>query len=278
MKPEEGWRALENDKVMETPGCSRTRKVWHASLFRGSGAVDWFSFVRIRTDSENSKLSVNQVRSLLAAKSVPLRFWKFGKDISDRLLHQGERENHSKAADNVAPQDFMRMDAPKLVVVCRNDIRMSTGKVAAQVAHATLAAYRNHCLNHAENTQQSAICERWLAEGEKIIVLSTFKRPPQRSMSATAGSKPEQNSGARMLEALIKEARALGLPLAQVRDAGRTELKPHTLTCIAIGPAASGRIDAVTGDLRLYDLERRQSEDKSRSPRYRRSYRRGVGR
>ena len=36
-----------------------------------------------------------------------------------------------------------------------------------------------------------------------------------------------------------------------IRDAGRTQLDPGTLTCCAIGPADSDKIDAVTGTLSL---------------------------
>ena len=42
-----------------------------------------------------------------------------------------------------------------------------------------------------------------------------------------------------------------GLPVCSVRDAGKTEVDPHTLTVISIGPAPSRIIDTVTGSLPL---------------------------
>jgi len=44
---------------------------------------------------------------------------------------------------------------------------------------------------------------------------------------------------------------AAGLPVELVNDAGRTQVSPGTLTCCAIGPAGSQRIDAVTAGLPL---------------------------
>jgi len=173
------------------------------------------------------------------------------------------------------PED---LDAPKLVIVCRNDIPMSAGKLAAQAAHAAVGAYRRHCVESTGDTEQALVCNRWKREGEKIVVLSTFKRPASDRASTAAPSVAESGSGARMLEALAREARALGLPLFQVVDAGHTEVPPRTCTCIAIGPAATGRIDAVTGDLQLFTTGRQPEKlarTGSRNERRNRQRRRG---
>ena len=36
-----------------------------------------------------------------------------------------------------------------------------------------------------------------------------------------------------------------------VRDAGRTELKPGTLTCLSIGPDEIKKINSVSGELKM---------------------------
>lgn len=111
----------------------------------------------------------------------------------------------------------------KQAIVARTDIGMGEGKLAAQVAHASLQAY--------EQADQSAR-EEWTAGGQKKIVLE--------------GESDEQ------LFALAEDARREGLAHAIVRDAGHTQLEPGTVTALAVGPAAEDRIDLVTGTLSLY--------------------------
>jgi len=113
--------------------------------------------------------------------------------------------------------------AVKLVLVVRTDLDMGRGKIAAQAAHAAVTA----ALASAESDDFVA----WLADGQPKVVLR---------------ADSEQD-----LADIAQRARAAGLPVELVRDAGRTQLAPCTATCCAIGPAASARIDAVTSGLRL---------------------------
>jgi peptidyl-tRNA hydrolase, PTH2 family len=113
--------------------------------------------------------------------------------------------------------------AVKLVVVVRTDLGMGRGKIAAQVAHAAVAA----TLAGLGTTDFAA----WLAEGQPKVVLKV----------GTAGQ----------LEDVVRQARAGGLPVEVICDAGRTQVTPGTLTCCALGPAETQRIDAVTAGLAL---------------------------
>ncbi len=111
----------------------------------------------------------------------------------------------------------------KQAIVARTDVGMGTGKLAAQVAHASLSAYEN-----AGGTAQS----EWKSGGQKKIVL--------------------KGSGEKQLQDLAEKARREGLPYALVRDAGHTQLESGTLTALAIGPGEERIVDKVTGDLSLY--------------------------
>jgi PTH2 family peptidyl-tRNA hydrolase len=111
----------------------------------------------------------------------------------------------------------------KLVVVVRTDLGMGRGKIAAQVAHAAVAA----TLASLGTTDFTA----WLAEGQPKVVLKV----------GTAGQ----------LEDVVRQARAGGLPVEVISDAGRTQVTQGTLTCCALGPAETQRIDAVTAGLAL---------------------------
>lgn len=111
----------------------------------------------------------------------------------------------------------------KQAIVARTDIGMGKGKLAAQVAHASLSAY--------EDTGERAR-KRWKGEGQKKVVLK-------------AGGEDE-------VFRLAEKARAEGLPHAIIRDAGHTQLDPGTVTALAVGPADDDLVDRVTGALSLY--------------------------
>ncbi len=113
--------------------------------------------------------------------------------------------------------------AVKLVLVVRTDLGMGRGKIAAQVAHAAVAA--------ALAGLGAADFDQWLREGQPKVVLR-------------AGS-------AAQLDEIAGQAAAAGLPVQVIHDAGRTQLAPGTPTCCSVGPAEADRIDVVTGDLTL---------------------------
>ena len=111
----------------------------------------------------------------------------------------------------------------KQAIVARTDIGMGTGKLAAQVAHASLSAYED-----ADDRTRNA----WKGEGQKKVVLKA--------------------SGEDQLFELADRAEREGLPNAVIRDAGHTQLDPGTATTVAIGPGEEEIVDRVTGDLPLY--------------------------
>lgn len=110
----------------------------------------------------------------------------------------------------------------KQVIVLREDLGLSRGKLAAQAAHASLKAWKK-----VDNTSK----EKWDREGSKKVVV---------------GVKTEDE----LLEIKTRSEK-LGLPSAMVRDAGLTEVEPGTKTALAIGPAESKNIDKITSHLPL---------------------------
>ncbi|HEU4544244.1 MAG TPA: peptidyl-tRNA hydrolase Pth2 [Jiangellaceae bacterium] len=111
----------------------------------------------------------------------------------------------------------------KLVLVVRSDLGMGKGKIAAQVAHAAVAA----ALRNQDTTRFAA----WLRDGQPKVVLKI--------------------DGADRMRDLCTSADAAGLPLERIHDAGRTQVVPGTLTCCAIGPALDEELDPVVQDLSL---------------------------
>ncbi len=111
----------------------------------------------------------------------------------------------------------------KLTLVVRADLGMGRGKIAAQAAHAAVAA----ALASIGTPDFAA----WLRDGQPKVVLR-------------AGSEEG-------LYAIADQAAAAGLPVQVIRDAGRTQVAEGTPTCCAIGPAVDSKIDAITGELSL---------------------------
>ncbi len=111
----------------------------------------------------------------------------------------------------------------KLVLVVRTDLEMGRGKIAAQAAHAAVAATLASLGRRR--------LRRWLEDGQPKVVLRA--------------------AGEEELTGLAARAEAAGLTVEMVRDAGRTQVPSGTATCCAIGPDDSDKIDAVTGSLSL---------------------------
>jgi len=114
----------------------------------------------------------------------------------------------------------------KLIVAVREDLELSKGKMAVQVAHASVSSSLN-CKRKIPKWFKA-----WLEEGQKKVVVK-------------AADLEE------LLE-LKKKAESKGLPFALVEDAGLTELPPGTTTCLGIGPAPNSVVDEITGHLKLW--------------------------
>ncbi len=110
----------------------------------------------------------------------------------------------------------------KQVILVRQDLKLSKGKLAAQVAHASVEAVLK--------SPKDKI-EEWRQEGMKKVVLKVQNEDELIKYKKIAG----QN---KLINALII-------------DAGRTELPPSTKTCLAIGPDDEEKIDKLTANLKM---------------------------
>lgn len=110
----------------------------------------------------------------------------------------------------------------KQAIVVNDALKLPKGKLAAQVAHAAVAAL----LSANEATQR-----HWLAVGMPKVVL--------RGLDDEA------------LLALEAKAATAGIAVALIRDAGHTVVPAGTITCVGIGPAPATDVDRLTGELKL---------------------------
>ena len=110
----------------------------------------------------------------------------------------------------------------KQAIVARTDVGMGTGKLAAQVAHASLSAYEK---------ADDRVRRAWKSGGQKKVVL--------------------KGSSERELYELAEIADHEGVANAVIRDAGHTQLEPGTVTALAVGPDDDELVDRITGEISL---------------------------
>ncbi len=113
----------------------------------------------------------------------------------------------------------------KMVIVVREDLKISCGKIAAQVSHAAV-----ECALISKRKKRRWFKE-WYNEGQRKVVVKV--------------------KGERELIELKKKAENLKLTTSLIRDAGLTEIPPGTITSLGIGPAPEEIINKVTGNLPL---------------------------
>ena len=114
-----------------------------------------------------------------------------------------------KAAFNPSVMCMSSMDdAPSMALIVRQDLGMSTGKIAAQCAHAAVDVV--------QRARRSRVHERWRAGGSRKIVLGV---DDEASLQEVFNSVPE------------------GCFSHLVTDAGHTEVAPGTVTVLGLlGP------------------------------------------
>ncbi len=108
------------------------------------------------------------------------------------------------------------------VILVRADLKLPKGKMAAQVAHASVEAVLR---------SDKKMVDAWRKEGMGKIVLKVANEKEMLSLQ--------------------QQAKDAGLTTALITDAGHTVVAPGTRTCCAIGPGLDKHIHVITGHLKL---------------------------
>jgi peptidyl-tRNA hydrolase, PTH2 family len=133
--------------------------------------------------------------------------------------------------------DLAEADGIKQVIVIRKDLKMRRGKECAQAAHASMAFITRRLRFPHGGPEARAV----FSPPEVTWLTTRF-----RKVTLQVDSEAE-------LLSVFERAEAAGLVVHLITDAGLTEFGGEpTRTSLAIGPDYDSKIDAVTGDLRLY--------------------------
>eukprot|EP01116_Phalansterium_solitarium_P024661 TRINITY_DN9095_c0_g1_i1.p1 TRINITY_DN9095_c0_g1~~TRINITY_DN9095_c0_g1_i1.p1 ORF type:complete len:175 (+),score=9.83 TRINITY_DN9095_c0_g1_i1:104-628(+) len=152
----------------------------------------------------------------------------FGVGFALASLWQRRPQPEMKTPEHLSDDDSDDEDDLqdyKMVLIVREDLKMTTGKIGAQVGHAVLGAYKRGVKRFPRATRQ------WELGGQAKIALRV---PTEQELLD-----------------LQKKAESLSLNTYIVMDAGRTQVASGSRTVLAVGPGPKDVVDKVTGQLRL---------------------------
>jgi len=110
----------------------------------------------------------------------------------------------------------------KQAILVRQDLKLPKGKLAVQVAHASIEATLK---------SDPKKIDTWRKQGMKKIVLKV--------------------KDLKELKSFLKRAKNLKITTSIIKDAGLTTIRPGTITCLAIGPDSDNKIDFIIKELKL---------------------------
>lgn len=110
----------------------------------------------------------------------------------------------------------------KQVIIIRADLNLPKGKLAAQVAHASVQATFN---------SSKEDVDAWMKTGMKKVICKVQTKED--------------------LFNLKQDAKQNKIKTALIKDAGKTVIASGTITCLGLGPSDDALLDKVTGHLKL---------------------------
>lgn len=139
------------------------------------------------------------------------------------------------------------MDIVKQVIVVRKDLNMPSGKLAAQVAHASLGTLMQKMrgFNH-DDLDVSGYPVKLFIDLIPGDAWAEWLNGSFRKIVVYVKSEEK-------LLKIYEQAKEAGLPTVLIKDSGFTVFNEPTYTCVGIGPDFSSNIDPITKSLRLLD-------------------------
>jgi len=133
------------------------------------------------------------------------------------------------------------MQRAKQIILIRKDLKMKPGKVAVQVAHASLGAFLEHFV-------ATEVNDRYVFMADFSSKTAAYNWLKNHIFKICLQVDSEEQ----LLE-LYEKAKERGLPCTLITDIGHTVFNgTPTNTCVGIGPVFDGDVDDLTQELKLY--------------------------
>lgn len=151
----------------------------------------------------------------------------------------------------------------KMILVVRRDLKMTSGKVAAQCAHAAVALVEQmHDLDCIRRHRDAGGAGRPSTTSADSDAPSTPSKKVSTRKKDWLGWYDAWSYGGcakvalqcaneEILLQLATHAKVVNLPYYIVHDAGRTQIASGSRTVLGIGPAPRSMVDKITGHLSL---------------------------
>ena len=134
------------------------------------------------------------------------------------------------------------MEDVKMVIVVRKDLNMREGKMISQACHASMKVVLDRMLK----------CDVSLMRRHEWILELPYDSPLEKWLKGLFTKIVVYVESEGELLELRDKAKEANIMHALITDAGRTEFHGEsTVTCLAIGPYYSEKIDEITGGLPL---------------------------
>lgn len=162
-----------------------------------------------------------------------------GHKWTEAVVVSEEKQKTLDALEDVGEQQVAsddESDPIKQVIVYRRDLKMRKGKIAAQVAHASLQVFLDRSSIAPAGAHLPNLWMVGLNEDMKTWIEGLFTKVV---LSVESDAELVQ-----IYESAVKAA----IPVSKIIDLGKTEFHGiPTLTTVALGPARSSLIDMITG-------------------------------
>ena len=140
------------------------------------------------------------------------------------MERKGKMERRKKLPE-IVMESWQPVEEVEMVLVVNTELGMGKGKVAAQCGHAAVACFKAGLM------EEPQLVAAWERTGQTKVVV--------------------RGGGEESLLAVSLAGRQAGMVVAEVRDAGRSQVEASSLTVIGLGPANNLLIDKVAGKLKL---------------------------